>query len=64
LIGSRGRRTNPVEKNVTTHEISAPVAAVWDVGQLVKALEHLSDDAVRRLKAFLAEQVKPDGVTV
>jgi hypothetical protein len=42
-------RENPVEKNLLVREISAAVAAVWDVGQLVKTFEQLSDNSVRRV---------------
>jgi hypothetical protein len=57
-------RENPVEKNLLVREISAAVAAVWDVGQLVKTFEQLSDNSVRRVHALLLQEVKPDGVNI
>lgn len=55
---------NPVEKNVPAREIGAAVAAVWDVGQLIKTFEEFSDDPVRRFHALLLPKVQPDGVDI
>ena len=55
---------NPVEKNLLARKIGAAVAAVWDVGQLIKNFEEFSDDPVRRFHALLLQNVKPDGVEI
>jgi hypothetical protein len=55
---------NPVEKNLPAREIGAAVAAVWDIGQLVKTFEEFGDDPVRSLHALLLKKVKPDAVKI
>jgi hypothetical protein len=53
-----------VEKHVPSREIGAAVTAIWDLGQLVKALEEFGHYPVRRLAALLLQEVKPDGVNI
>jgi hypothetical protein len=55
---------NPVEKHVPAREIGAAMAAVWDAGQSVKALEEFSDDPIRRFHALLLKEEKPNRVNI
>ena len=57
-------RENSVEKNSPACKIGAAVAAVWNLGQLLKIFEEFSDDSVRRLHSLLLQKVKPDGVDI
>jgi hypothetical protein len=52
------------ETTVLAGEISAAVADVRDVSQLVSGFENLSDDPVRRIQVFALQEIKPDRINV
>jgi hypothetical protein len=55
---------NPVKEDIPAREIGAAVAAVRNLGQLVKTFEEFGDDPVSRFHALLFQEVKPDSVDI